>query len=200
MNFVRIFPLASFFLFCFVLTGRILYLRRKGVQLSPGPGRKPWFMLVAYPVFGVLFLIWLTELVLLAFQLQGILLPAWVTMKITDLPFLEILGVALVLVSLVLLLLTLLHFRWSLRFGHDRHNQGELITTGVFSLSRNPFFLSVTLYFLGLALLYISFLFITMALLTLGSVHFFILKEERFLHNYYGEEYRNYAEKVGRYF
>ncbi len=200
MTFVRIFPLASFFLFCFILTGRILYLRRKGVRLSPGPGKKPWFVLAAYPVFSVLFLIWLAELVLLAFQMQGILLPAWGTGKLTDLLFLEILGIALVLVSLVLLLLTLLHFKWSLRFGLDRLNQGKLITTGVFSLSRNPFFLSVNLYFLGLALLHTSLLFITMAFLTLGSVHFFILKEERFLHDYYGEEYRNYIEKVGRYF
>jgi protein-S-isoprenylcysteine O-methyltransferase Ste14 len=200
MTLLDIFPLVSFLVFVFLLTGRILYLRKQGIRLSPGPGKKPWFLILLYPVFGVLFLLWLAELVLLAFQLQALLLPEWVTGKLMHAPVLEIIGVAVIIIALLLLILTLLHFKWSLRFGLDDHNQGELITSGVFSHSRNPFFLSVNLYFTGLAFLHISLLFIIMAALTLGSIHFFILKEERFLHKYYGGEYRRYAEKVGRYF
>jgi protein-S-isoprenylcysteine O-methyltransferase Ste14 len=96
--------------------------------------------------------------------------------------------------------LTLLHFRFSLRFGLDDKNQGELVTRGVFSQSRNPFFLSINLFFVGLALFHTSVFFIVMALLTLISIHFFILKEEKFLRKHYGEAYQKYREKVGRYF
>jgi protein-S-isoprenylcysteine O-methyltransferase Ste14 len=38
------------------------------------------------------------------------------------------------------------------------------------------------------------------SLLTLVSIHLFILKEERFMHKNYGEEYKNYSKKVRRYF
>lgn len=198
--FMELLPLGSFLFFIFVLTARIIYLRRKGIRLSPGNRRKPLFMILLYPVFAALFILWMGEMVLLTFSFPGVLLPDWAIRELLDFPFLQFAGIILISVALILWVLTLFHFKWSLRFGLDHHNQGELITTGVFSRSRNPFFLSVNLYFAGLALFHPSLFFITMAVLTLVSIHFFILKEERFLHNYYGDAYREYAERVGRYF
>ncbi len=112
----------------------------------------------------------------------------------------KITGTVVVLFSLVLWITTLLHFNKSLRFGLDPKNPGKLITTGIFSVSRNPFFLSLDLYFAGIALILPDLFFISFAALAIISIHFFILKEEKFLLKIYGEDYKMYAEKTERYF
>jgi protein-S-isoprenylcysteine O-methyltransferase Ste14 len=112
----------------------------------------------------------------------------------------KIAGILFIVFALVFLWLALLHFKNSLRFGLDEKNKGELITTGIFSLSRNPFFLSIDLYFTGAALIFSSFFFIGFAILVLVSIHFFILKEEKFMVEIYGRKYREYLRNVRRYF
>jgi protein-S-isoprenylcysteine O-methyltransferase Ste14 len=92
------------------------------------------------------------------------------------------------------------HFKTSIRFGLNDKNKGKLITSGVFAYSRNPFFLSLDLYFLGISLMLPNLFFIGFAVLTVISIHFFILKEEKFMLKAYGIEYKKYVSKVGRYF
>ena len=200
MDFGGIFPFMSFLFFSLILTGRIIYLRRKGIRVSSITGDKPWYLALIYPLFGLLFLLWVTELLKLALHLTVSFLPDWFTQKLYGNTVLEITGIILVITALVLWVLTLFHFKDSLRFGLDDRNAGDLITSGVFAFSRNPFFLSVNLFFSGLTLLHPSLFFIMMALLTITIIHFFILKEEKFLRKHYGEAYRIYTEKVRRYF
>jgi protein-S-isoprenylcysteine O-methyltransferase Ste14 len=109
-------------------------------------------------------------------------------------------GVVITIMSLIIMLLTLLHFRNSLRFGLDENNRGKLITGGIFSISRNPFFTSLLLWFFGIALILPSPFFIGFALLAAVGIHFFILKEEKFMQRFYGVEYLEYRRKVRRYF
>ena len=200
MKFLSIFPLAGFLFIAAALAGRILVLQKKGIRVSSKAAGKPPRLLFLYPVFGVLLLVWLGELVRLAFGWPSGILPDWFTAPLSGSNLLQTAGGVVILAALVILLLTLLHFHDSLRFGLDENNLGQLITKGIFSVSRNPFFLSIILYFSGLALMHPSLFFILMALLTVISIHFFILKEEKFLLRFYGEAYRKYRKKVGRYF
>ncbi|MCK5730776.1 MAG: isoprenylcysteine carboxylmethyltransferase family protein [Draconibacterium sp.] len=112
----------------------------------------------------------------------------------------KVLGTIITIGSLIFFALTLQNFNKSLRFGMDSENLGGLITNGVFSISRNPFFISIILYFKGIALIYLSPFFIIFAALTMVSIHSFILKEEKFLQKNYGSEYEEYAKNVRRYF
>jgi protein-S-isoprenylcysteine O-methyltransferase Ste14 len=200
MKFLSIFPFVSFLFLATSLIVRIIYLRKKGIRVSSKSGEKPKFLVLLYPVFGLLFLVWLAELANLAFQFSLSVLPEFLTKSLLNFQWLRYAGVILIFISLVFWVLTLLDFRYSLRFGLDGKNQGELITQGVFSQSRNPFFLSIDLFFAGLALFHTSLFFLVMVGLTLFSIHFFILKEEKFLRKHYGEAYQKYQEKVGRYF
>ncbi|WP_372946828.1 methyltransferase family protein [Mariniphaga sp.] len=200
MKFLSIFPFVSFIFLATTLIVRIIYLRKKGIRVSSKSGEKPKFLVFLYPVFGLLFLVWLAELANLAFQFSWSFLPEFVTKSLLNFQWLRYAGVILIFISLVFWVLTLLDFRYSLRFGFDDKNQGELVTRGVFSQSRNPFFLSIDFFFTGLALFHPSIFFLIMALLTLISIHFFILKEEKFLRKHYGEAYKKYQEKTGRYF
>ncbi len=200
MDFLSLLPLLSFVFISTLLSGRIIVLKRKGIRVSSKEGKKPKWMVFIYPVFGALFLVWVAELIILALpDAEDGLLPRWFTHKLFYLPAFQIAGIVVVVLSLVLLSITLLHFKRSLRFGLDENNQGELITSGIFSWTRNPFFVSINAYFAGLALLHPSLLFIAMAGLTVFSIHFFILKEEKFLRQHHGDDYHDYSKKVGRY-
>jgi protein-S-isoprenylcysteine O-methyltransferase Ste14 len=199
MAFLSIFPLISFLILAITLALRIIYLRKKGIKVSSKPQEKPFYLQFLYPVFILIFLLWLAELFRLAFHLPWLVLPEIVTENRLNSTPLKLTGAGITFLALVFWILTLFHFRFSLRFGFDEKNRGELITRGVFSRSRNPFFLSINLFFVGIALFHTSFFFVVMALLTLVSIHFFILKEEKFLRKHYGEAYRKYQQKVGRY-
>lgn len=200
MKFLSILPFTSFLFLAFSLIARIVYLRKKGIKVSSKQNKKPRYLQLLYPAFALIFLLWTGELVRLAFRLPSLVLPEIFTTNLVNFHPLKVAGAIVVLLALVFWLLTLFHFHFSLRFGLDNKNQGALVTRGVFSRSRNPFFLSINLFFVGLAMLHTTVFFIIMALLTVISIHFFILKEEEFLRIHYGEAYRNYQEKVGRYF
>lgn len=200
MEFLSTFPFVGFLFLAVSLTARIIYLRKNGIKVSSNQKEKPRYLWFLYLVFGLLFFIWLAELASLAFQFSLSVLPEFLTKSLLHSQFLRYAGVFVILISLVFWMLTLLHFRFSLRFGLDEKNQGKLITGGVFSHSRNPFFLSIDLFFTGLALFHPSIFFLGMGFLTLVSIHFFILKEEKFLRKHYGDVYKKYQEKTGRYF
>ncbi len=200
MEFLSIFPLVSFFILLISLISRVIYLRKRGIKMSSKQNEKPLYLKFLYPVFALIFLLWTGELFRLAFHLPSLVLPEIFTANLVNFHPLKMTGAIVILLALVFWILTLFHFHFSLRFGLDNKNQGKLITRGIFSRSRNPFFLSIDLFFSGLALLHASLFFIVMAVLTIISIHFFILKEEKFLRKHYGEAYRKYQEKVRRYF
>ena len=193
-------PLLIFLVLMGILLFRILSLQKKGVQTSAKNGWKNKAKSFLYPVFGLTFLLWLFEILRTTFSFSFSVLPAIFTVKVFQSQILHITGSIVLLLSIVLWIVTLLHFKSSLRFGLDENTQGELITNGIFSVSRNPFFLSIDLYFLGVALIFPTCFFIAFTLLAIVSIHFFILKEERFLQKIYGDEYLVYTRKTRRYF
>ena len=200
MNGFEIFPLASFLILIFLILGRVFFLKRKGVKVSSGSVKKIKSTVFLYPVFILILLLWVWEIAKPAFQISVSMLPESITHHLIESVFLKIAGILVISISLILLTLTLIHFKNSLRFGIDETNKGELKTTGIFAVSRNPFFLSLDLYFIGIAILLPNLFFIGFAVLALVGIHFFILKEEKFMQNVYGKEYDNYTKKVRRYF
>jgi protein-S-isoprenylcysteine O-methyltransferase Ste14 len=200
MNGFKIFPLVSFLILIILIYIRVVNLKRKGVKVSSGSGKKTKTTVFLYPVFLLILLLWVWEMMKPAFQINFSILPEKLTKPLIESISITIAGTILTGIALVLLTLTLIHFKNSLRFGMDEENRGKLITTGVFSLSRNPFFLSLDLFFIGIAILLPNLFFIGFAVLALVGIHFFILKEEKFMHNLYRKEYLKYQRKVRRYF
>jgi protein-S-isoprenylcysteine O-methyltransferase Ste14 len=199
MCFLSIFPLAGLLMIVLLILVKVWALRRQGVEVSAkGTKKKPAFLLV-YMVFLLLFMIWLWGLAESALHLQQPVLPSFLTHRFTESMMLQATGAAFILLSVLLMLFTLLHFKSSLRFGLSKNNQGRLITKGIFSFTRNPFFLSINLFFIGQAMVFPAPLFIAMAFMALFSIHLFILKEEKFLHVQYPDEYPTYFRKVRRY-
>lgn len=200
MLFIDILPLLGFLVLIFLLAGKILFMYKKSVRINSGKELNRARKIFLYPVFIVFLGLFILQLFQSAFHFSSILLPSIFSTHLLCFKFLSVLGAATIILSLILFSLTLKHIKNSLRFGLDENNQGELITDGIFSISRNPFFLSFDLYFLGNALIFFNLFFIGFAVLALFGIHFFILKEEKFLRKYYGAEYEKYSKKVGRYF
>jgi protein-S-isoprenylcysteine O-methyltransferase Ste14 len=75
----------------------------------------------------------------------------------------------------------------------------SLQTTGIYSLSRNPMYLSLLLMYLGMAFIFGNWWTIFLVpLLVILVTYRIILPEERYLGRAFGEEYATYKTKVRR--
>ena len=102
-------------------------------------------------------------------------------------------------VSLVWFGITLKIFGKSFRVGIDENTNDKLITSGTFSLSRNPIYLAFLVFFAGLIIAYPSIVSSLFLIFFIIMIHRQILREEKFLKNHYGSEYDEYCKNVRRY-
>lgn len=108
-------------------------------------------------------------------------------------------GVALCMLGLILFLLSLISFGKSFRLGIDNKTPGQLVTTGVFSICRNPIYTSFGLILLGINLIYFNWILILYLFAGFWLFNRQVLREEVFLKKIYGDEYFEYCKKVRRY-
>ncbi|MBD3609495.1 MAG: isoprenylcysteine carboxylmethyltransferase family protein [Gammaproteobacteria bacterium] len=76
----------------------------------------------------------------------------------------------------------------------------ELVTKGLYAISRNPLYMGSSVAFTGLLLIIPSWIFLLCLVLVLVNNHFRIREEERFLTERFGEVYLDYCRRVNRYF
>lgn len=70
---------------------------------------------------------------------------------------------------------------------------------GLYRISRNPMYVAYFIYFLGCVVLTQSLLLFAILIVFQISVHWIILSEERWCIKKFGDEYKNYMNKVRRY-
>ena len=102
------------------------------------------------------------------------------------------LGAILYIAGLCLCAITVINF--------STPDRGELNTNGIYKFSRNPMYVSYFVCFLGMVLLTQSLILLGILLLFQVSSHWIILTEERWCMEKFGNDYRQYKEKVRRYF
>ena len=178
-------PAAGFMLLISLISVNSVLLEKNGIKVSTSETNKPGIIKWFYPVFTIFFLLFLIEITRPLFGFS--VLPKVCTNFFFDSVFIRLTGVLTVFLSVFVLKTTLQHFSTSLRFGLNKNNMGKLITTGIFARSRNPFFMSLLLYFCGTTLIFPNLFFLIFAILAFTGIHFSILKEEKFLQKVYGE-------------
>ncbi len=87
----------------------------------------------------------------------------------------------------------------SWRVGVSAGQETELIREGMYAYIRNPYFLSLYFMYSGMLLMRPSLVLLSMVLATAGVFHLMVLKEEAFLLEQHGDEYRIYRDMTGRY-
>lgn len=193
------FQITTLVIFLSIFFARSLWLTRKGVKVFRlGRGKKG----IAYLLeksFLIFFPLWLFEIFVHAAHINFHFLPSVLTDSLFHCTVIKIVGVVLIVFSLIIFSLALVSFKSSWRVGIDTVAPGGLITTGIFSLSRNPIFLSMNLYFLGTFMIYSNLFFLLGFIgMVIGS-HIQLLHEEAFLNEKYGKPYQTYSARVRRY-
>jgi protein-S-isoprenylcysteine O-methyltransferase Ste14 len=114
-------------------------------------------------------------------------------------PAIAWLGAFFCLAGLTLLLVSLISFGQSFRVGIDQEHAGQLVTTGVFSFSRNPIYVAFASILAGQFLIFPNWILLAYFAAAIWLFHRQVLREEAFLNQHYGVEYTDYCARVRRY-
>jgi len=84
------------------------------------------------------------------------------------------------------------------RIGIDEKNKTDLVTTGIFSISRNPIFVGMIVSLLGIFLIIPNAISLCLMVLTYFIIQIQIRLEEEFLEKQHKTDYINYKFKTRR--
>jgi protein-S-isoprenylcysteine O-methyltransferase Ste14 len=140
------------------------------------------------------------------FMFMYVLLFAFIpTLYNNLLPILELDNLTIKYIGLTLLAFALIwtiiaqgHMKNSWRIGIDTETKTELITTGLFGLSRNPIFFGMTISLVGLFLTTPNAFTGLFLISGYMLIQIQIRLEEEFLTNQHGQNYLTYKQKVRR--
>jgi protein-S-isoprenylcysteine O-methyltransferase Ste14 len=201
LSFFDYFQIGSLLLFLFILVAKATYLRVTA-NINPiaiGRGKKGWRFLFELCAFAGL-AVWVTELLLYSLHSGWHIFPAPLHTLLIGSTVAKIAGVFLVTVGLVVFISAFVSFGDSWRVGFDVKTPGKLVTTGIFAFTRNPIYVFVILWFVGIFLINGTLIFLIFALLAIASMHYQISQEEKFCAELYGQQYQDYCATTGRYF
>ena len=201
MSFFDDFQLASVAIFFLVFSMRAAHLLfvRKVNPIAIGRGKKGFslgFELIAF----VGLIVWIGEIVRHSLHARFSIFPVSFDLLLIDSNSLKAVGVVFVALALVMFALAFLSFGNSWRVGMDVQTPGALVTRGTFAFTRNPIFVSLDLWFIGIFLINRTLGFLIFALAAVIVLHWQMLREEKFLSELYGEPYREYFARTARYF
>ena len=109
-------------------------------------------------------------------------------------------GLALSLFAAAIFVVAVLEMKENWRAGVSEKEKTELVTTGIYRISRNPAFLGFDLMYIGICLTFFNTPLAVLSIVTIILFHLQIVNvEEDFLIAAFGEEYLNYKKKVCRY-
>ena len=200
MNFFDYFQIASVVVFVLTISVKTIYMRlsRNINPIVIGGGKRGLPLLVELVAFTAL-LAWMAEIILYATHSSFRIFPSPLDILLIDSYLARVIGVGLTMVGLTVFLMAYFSFGDSWRVGFDVKTPGVLVTRGVFSVTRNPIYLSLDLWFIGIFLINGTMGFLILAVLALLVQHWQILQEEAFLTNLYGQPYRDYCVRTRRY-
>ena len=108
-------------------------------------------------------------------------------------------GVLLCLAGLALLFWSLVSFGRSFRVGIDVDQPDQLVTTGIFALSRNPIYVAFASVLFGQFLIFPNWIPLIYLAAGIWLLNRQIEREEAFMQQHYGAAYSEYCKRVRRY-
>lgn len=126
----------------------------------------------------------------------------WIAETLGEGPLLDLMqiaGAAIMFAGILLLAVSQLNLGASWRIGIDESTRPGLVTSGLYRLSRNPIYLGLLTTIAGYTLLLPTPLSLFLLVGTYAGVRLQTRAEEAYLLRTYGEEYRAYEARVGRF-
>lgn len=190
MTIIQIAALAVITIFYIAYFTKMFLQRRKGVQTDQiGKGSKPKKVLIIEALMKTAtYAIVLVEVISIVCDFR-----LWET------PFCWI-GIGIAAAGVLIFIAAMLTMRDSWRAGIPEKDKTELVTTGIYRLSRNPAFLGFDLMYIGLLVAFFNIVHLLFVLYAVVMLHLQILQEEQFLTATFGDKYIKYKRNAGRYF
>lgn len=156
--------------------------------MSTDVAHRSWWQIFEV-IFGIPFLVAIGLQLAVPFSLpRGFLTPAIVP-----------LGAILIIIGTTLAILARREFARYNQPTDPGHPTSQIITTGVFSISRNPLYLGGVCILVGIALVVnLPWVLVLLAPAIVACHYVLIAPEERYLAAKFGEEYRRYVTSVHR--
>ena len=177
-------------LFYAIYVGKMVMQRRKGIQTDQiARGKKSKVIFV-------------TELIMKCATYCIVIVEIVSIYLSTTVPclFLKTVGAILGVVGVVVFGIAVHAMRDSWRAGIPENDKTELVTTGIFKISRNPAFLAFDLVYLGILFMYFNWILLLFTIWAIIMLHLQIKQEEKFLLATFGEDYTKYKKQTRRYF
>ena len=168
---------------------KMLGQKKKGIKTTQiGNGKTGFVKWVECTMMVSTVLVVVVELI--SIILGTTLLPPWARW----------LGVGFAAVGVVVFITAIITMRDSWRAGVPNSEKTKLVTSGIFSISRNPAFLGFDLVYLGILLMFFNWVLFPVSIFAALMFHLQIVNvEEDFLLESFGEDYLIYRKKVNRY-
>lgn len=114
---------------------------------------------------------------------------------------LRIAGLVLALLGDIVFIISVLTMKDNWRAGVSKTDKTELVTDGIYQISRNPAFLGFDLVYIGILLMFFNWILLITSTFAILMFHLQITKvEEPFLITAFGDDYITYKKQVHRYF
>ena len=109
-------------------------------------------------------------------------------------------GFAMTVVGDIVFICSIITMKDSWRAGVSESEKTELISNGIYKISRNPAFVGFDLIYIGVILMFFNWALLLVSIFAIIMFHLQIVcVEEPFLIRTFGDEYLNYKNTVGRY-
>ena len=112
----------------------------------------------------------------------------------------QILGIVITAFGVMAFTISVVQMKDNWRAGVQREEKTDLVTSGIYSISRNPAFLGFDLMYIGILFSFFNWCLCFATCFALIFFHLQIVNvEEDFLQETFGQEYLEYKKKVSRY-
>jgi len=169
---------------------KMILQKRKGIQTDQlGKGKKGFVQVIEITMKIVTILVPSIEVTSIIFNTSRMPL------------FVRVIGILLVFAGTAIFVCAVTTMRDSWRAGVSETDKTELVTKGIYQISRNPAFLGFDLVYIGILLMFFNWVLFGVSAFAMVMFHLQIVNvEEDFLIVAFGESYLEYKRKVNRYF
>lgn len=122
----------------------------------------------------------------------------FISIDLIDVDLLKFIGLTLMLMAIIWTVVAQNQMKNSWRIGIDNDMKTELITSGLFSVSRNPVFFGMIISLLGVFFVTPNSFSLLFLIISYVLIQIQIRLEEEYLYKQHGEEYLDYLMKVRR--
>lgn len=170
--------------------GKMFMQKKKGIQTDQIGKGKTGFV----------------KMIELTMKVATLLVPVMevisISLNISNLPLIvRDVGIIIAILGDIVFVISVWTMKDSWRAGVSPTDKTELVTTGIYQISRNPAFLGFDLVYVGVFLIFFNWVLFLVSVFAMIMFHLQIVNvEENFLLDSFGEDYIAYKKKANRYF